>query len=74
MNNTNGLISSLTSLAGFILIFIAFIMIMGRVDTYLHNQSVSSCNQLARIETNNNGVKIGYPAENVYKDCMNKMK
>lgn len=55
-----------------ILVFIAFYLVLMRVDNYLKYSAIDGCARSARFERREGNGIISYPIDAFYKDCLAK--
>lgn len=71
MNLTN-IGDKIVKIIGFILLFIAFILVLLRADNLIRNQAIDGCAQAYRYEQpiNNGNANVSYPMTELYERCL----
>lgn len=55
---------------GFILLFVAFYLVLTRVDLFLKYKAMDDCAKISVYESTGEGAKTSYPIPDVYNQCL----
>lgn len=58
---------------GLLLAFLAFYLLLTRVDAYLKFKAADQCARVSRVEKSDGaGGKLTYPVQEIYSDCIKR--
>lgn len=55
---------------GIILLFVAFYLVLIRVDSFIRNNAIDNCALAARFERKDGTGVVSYPIDTFYKSCL----
>jgi hypothetical protein len=50
--------------------FVAFYLMLTRIDTFLRLKAFDDCGKLSRYETTDKNVRVYYPVLDIYNQCL----